>query len=127
MNDCAYSNFCIEYSLHSQFAVQSSHMHISTFYSLQVYITDLKIDWIWHLSLKIEAGVIGPTFFILAFKITFFAFLFLLRPYNKYKWNKNAQNVIYNVIYLLKYSKVGPAKIAWPKNSAHVKLKQTIK
>ncbi len=24
--------------------------------------TDLKIDWIWHLLLKIEAGVIGPTF-----------------------------------------------------------------
>ena len=72
--------------------------------------TDLKIDWIWHLLLKIEAGVIGPTFFYfnLAFKITFFAFLFLLHPYNKYKWNKNAQNVIYNVIYLLKYSKVGP-------------------
>ena len=23
--------------------------------------TDLKIDWIWHLLLKIEAGVIGPT------------------------------------------------------------------
>ncbi len=31
-----------------------------------------------------------------------------LHPYSKYKWNKNAKNVIYNVIYLLKYSKVGP-------------------
>ncbi len=26
-----------------------------------VQITDLKIDWIWHLLLKIEVGVIGPT------------------------------------------------------------------
>ncbi len=25
--------------------------------------TDLKIDWIWHILLKIEAGVIGPTLF----------------------------------------------------------------
>ena len=25
--------------------------------------TDLKIDWIWHLLLKIEVGVIGPTLF----------------------------------------------------------------
>ncbi len=30
--------------------------------------TDLKIDWIWHLLLKIEAGVIGPT--LLYFSIT---------------------------------------------------------
>ena len=75
-------------------------------YLLQVSSTDLKIDWICHLLLKIEPGVIGPTFFILAFKITFFACLFLLHPYNKYKWNKNAQNVIYNVIYLLKYTNI---------------------
>ncbi len=27
--------------------------------------TDLKIDWIWHLLLIIEAGVIGPTLPIL--------------------------------------------------------------
>ncbi len=40
---------------------------------------------------KLKAGVIGPTLFILAFKVTYFAFLFLLHPYNKYKWNKNAQ------------------------------------
>ncbi len=26
--------------------------------------TDLKIDWIWHLLLKIEAGVIGPTLLV---------------------------------------------------------------
>ncbi len=65
--------------------------------------TDLKIDWIWHLLLKIEAAVIDPT--LLYFSITN---LVLLHPYNKYKWNKNAKNVIYNVIYLLKYSKVGP-------------------
>ena len=25
--------------------------------------TDLKIDWIWHLLLKIEVEVIGPTLF----------------------------------------------------------------
>ena len=25
------------------------------------FTTDLKIDWIWHLLLKFEAGVIGPT------------------------------------------------------------------
>ncbi len=30
--------------------------------------TDLKIDWIWHLLLEIEAGVIGPT--LLSFSIT---------------------------------------------------------
>ena len=88
-----------------QFSVHfRSHAH-----AMKVELTDLKIDWIWHLSLKIEAGVIGPT--LLYFSITkshFFAFLFLLHPYDKYKWNKNAKNVIYNGIYLLKYSKVGP-------------------
>ncbi len=70
-------------------------------------LPDLKIDWIWHLLLKIEAGVIGPTLLYFRSKITFFTFLFRLHPYSKYKWNKNAKNVIYNVIYLLKYSKVG--------------------
>ena len=57
--------------------------------------------------MAVEPGVIGPTL-LYYYKIKFFAFLFLLHPYNKYKWNKNAKNVIYSVIYLLKYSKVGP-------------------
>ncbi len=74
------------------------------------FTTDLKIDWIWHLLLKIEARVIGPT--LLYFSITkshFSRFYSFYTPlYNKYKWNKNAKNVIYNVIYSLKYSKVGP-------------------
>ena len=75
-----------------------------------VQITDLKIDWIWHLLLKIEVGVIGPT--LLHFSIQNHIFrIFIpltLLAYNKYKWNVNAKNVICNVIYLLKYSKVGP-------------------
>ena len=48
------------------------------------------------------------THFILGIDIYYTITIFLLHPYNKYKWNKNAKNVIYNVIYLLKYSKVGP-------------------
>ena len=72
--------------------------------------TDLKIDWIWHLLLIIEAGVIGPTLPYFSITKSQFSrfYSFNLHPYNKYKWNKNAKNVIYNVIYLLKYSKVGP-------------------
>ena len=65
---------------------------------------DLKIDCMHtrHLLLKIEAGVIGPTFFYFTIQNHIFCVFIPLHPYNKYTWNKNAQNVIYNVIYLLK-------------------------
>ncbi len=35
------------------------HACISSIFN--IITTDLKIDWLWHLLLKIEAGVIGPT------------------------------------------------------------------
>ena len=86
------------------------HLKIYIFNDILIFwpapVTDLKIDWIWHLLLKIEAGVIGPTFILfIFFRVFIIIFAF---SYNKHKWNKNAKNVIYNVIYLLKYNKVGP-------------------
>ncbi len=41
--------------------------------------THLKIDWIWHLLLKIAAGVIGPT--LLYFSITKSHFLRFYIPF----------------------------------------------
>ncbi len=57
-----------------------------------VELTDLKIDWIYHLLLKIEAGVIGPT--LLYFSITkshfsrFYSFYILIININGIKREK---------------------------------------
>ncbi len=42
--------------------------------------TDLKIDWIWHLLLKIEAGVIGPTFFYFTIQNNIFCVIIPFTP-----------------------------------------------
>ena len=57
-----------------------------------VDFTDLKIDWIYHLLLKTEAGVIGPT--LLYFSITkshfsrFYSFYILIININGIKREK---------------------------------------
>ncbi len=69
--------------------------------------TDQKIDWIWHLLLKIDAGVIG-VYYILVLQnhifSRFYSFYTLIININGIK----TREIIYNAIYLLKYSKVGP-------------------
>ena len=80
-------------SKYVQFPIICSLQYSININIVEVDPTDLKIDWIWHLLLKIEAEVIGPT--LPYFSITkshfshFYSFYTLIININGMKTRKN--------------------------------------